>query len=191
MYFLLYLNISIFHLVSAILLLSLNMVLISLTNLSQYWKSSSFSIWLNFFYTYIPATSPLSWARIAVILLSVAITLLLLRNNQISLYHFSNLIWSPSNHPRSGTIIFGMTAYFVWLYTTSAGTVDISSVVSVSIVLILSKISSSVIFNDQSHSDNGLMSISQYCQSILFVCGFYHKVVSKVQWPNHYDVPVV
>ena len=88
-------------------------VTISLTNLSQSGKSSSSFIWLNFFYTYISATSPLSQARIAMILLSDAITLLLLRNNQISLYHSLNLIWLPSNYPRSGTILFGITAYSI------------------------------------------------------------------------------
>ena len=41
MYFLLYLNIFIFHLASAALLLSLNIILISLINLFQFWVSIS------------------------------------------------------------------------------------------------------------------------------------------------------
>ena len=94
-YFLLYLNVSIFHSTSVTLLLLLNMVLISLMNSSQYWKSSSSFIWLGFSCVYITAISLLSQARIAVILLSVVVTLLLLRNNQILLYQSSNFILLP------------------------------------------------------------------------------------------------
>ena len=89
-----YLNVSIFHSASAILLLSLNAILISNT---------------------------------AIILLSITITLLLLGNNHISLHQSSNFIWSPSNYPRSRTMLFGITICTVSLYTASVGAVNISS----------------------------------------------------------------
>ena len=91
------------------------------------------------------------------ILSSVSITLLLLRNNLISLYQSLNFIRSPSNHPESGTIFLGNPAYtFSWPVTAiSAGAVDIS----VSVCL-LSVEASSVILRDSSYSDNA---------SILFI----------------------
>ena len=86
------LNVSIFHSASAALDLLLNVVLISFTNSSQSWVSlSSFSS-LSFFCVYIPATPPLRQARIAVILSSVLLTLLLLRNSLIPLHQSSNFV---------------------------------------------------------------------------------------------------
>ena len=84
----------IFHLVSAAFILLLNVVLISLTNLSQFWVSSSLSSLLSFLYVYIPAIFPLKHARITVILLSVFMILLLLRNNLIPLHHLQ-ILFSP------------------------------------------------------------------------------------------------
>jgi len=81
----------IFYLVSTVFVLSLNVVLISLTNSSQSWVFSSLSSLLSFFCAYIPAIPPLRHARITVILLSVSITLLLLRNNFIPLHHVTTL----------------------------------------------------------------------------------------------------
>ena len=97
-----------------------------------------------------PATSPLSQARIVVILLSVPVTLLLLRNNLIPLPQSSNFILSLLNHSGSGTMFFGM---IVCLFcTASASAVNISSIVSVSVVSF--EVSSLVILNNLSHFDN-------------------------------------
>ena len=81
---------------------------------------------------------------------SVPMTLLLLRNSLISLYQSSNFIWSLSNYPGSGTMFFGIPTS---LFTVSAGTVDIS----VSVCLSLLK-ASSVILRDPSCSDNASIS---------------------------------
>jgi len=52
-----------------------------------------------------------------------------------------------------------MTIYSVWLCTTGVDAVDPSSVVSVSVILVLFKVSSLVIFNDPSHFDNTSISV--------------------------------
>ena len=114
-----------------------------------------------------PAIPPLSQARIAVILLSVIITLLLLRNNHISLYQSLNFIWLLSNHPGSRTILLGITAYSIVLFTTGTSAIDIVSIVSVSVVL--SKVSSSVILNDSNHSDNISILFPQCWSVLLFI----------------------
>ena len=151
------LNVYIFHSASATFILSLNVVLISFTKSSQSWVLDSSSSLLSFCYTYIPATPPLRRARITVILLSVPVTLLLLRNSLIPLHQSSNFIWLLSNHPGSGTMFFGNpVCLYSWLVTAiGASAVDIS----VSICL-LSADASSVILRDPSHSDNA---------SILFI----------------------
>ena len=79
-------NVLIFYSAFAALLLSLKAILISLTNSSQSWVSSSSSNSLIFFYGSISAMLPLSWANTVMILSFIVTTLLLLRNNQISLY---------------------------------------------------------------------------------------------------------
>ena len=123
-----YLKDSILYSVSAIFILLLNVVLISLMKSFQSWVPNSLSSSSSFFYVYMPATPLLRWAKIAVILLSVSITLLLLKNNCISLYQSLNFVWSLSNYPGSSTIFFGIPAYMFSLITTeaSAGTTDIS-----------------------------------------------------------------
>jgi len=80
---------------------------------------------------------------IAVILLSVSITLLFLRNNLIFLYQSSNFVLFPLNHSRLGTMLFIMT---VCLFCAIAGTgaTDILSIYSV----VSSEVSSSVIFSN-------------------------------------------
>ena len=152
------LNISIFHSASAALDLSLNVVLISFMKSSQSWVPSSSSSSSSFFCAYIPATPPLRQARIAVILSSVSMTLLLLRNSRIPLYQSSNFVLSPSNHPGSGTMFFGNPAcLFSWLIPAiGTGAVDIFSIVICS----FSSEVSLVICKDSSCSDNA---------SILFV----------------------
>ena len=91
-------------------------------------------------------------ARIAVILLSVIITLLLLRNNHISLYQSLNFIWLSSNHSRPRTILLGITACSIVFFTASTSAIDIVSIVSISVIL--SKVSSLVILNNSNNSDN-------------------------------------
>ena len=143
-----YLNVLILYLESAALLLSLNAVLISLTKLSQSQMLFFSSTWLIFFYAQIFDMPFLSWASTAVILSSIAITLLLLRNNQISLHQPSNFIWSPLNHPRSRTILFSITTYAILLYTASIDAINISSDNTSSVVLFLSEAYSLVILNN-------------------------------------------
>ena len=77
---------SIFYLVSAIFVLSLNVILISLTNSSQSWVPNSLSSSSSFLYVYMSTILSLRHARITVILLLVSRTLLLLRTNHISLH---------------------------------------------------------------------------------------------------------
>ena len=99
-----------------------------------------------------PATPPLRWARIAVILLSVFMTLLLLRNSLIPLHQSSNFVQSLSNHPGSSTMFFGIPACTFSLIAAGAGATDISvSICSYSLEV------SSVICKDSSHSDNVLI----------------------------------
>ena len=86
------------------------------------------------------------------ILLSVSLTLLLLRNNCISLNQFLNFIQSPLNYPGSSTMFFGVTAYIFSLIAAGASATDIS----VSVCLYLSE-ASSVICKDLSCSDNTLI----------------------------------
>ena len=151
-FFLPCLKVSIFHSASAALDLSLNVVLNSFTNSSQSWVLLSSSNSLSFFCEYIPATFPLRRAKTAVILSSVPLTLLLLRNSLIPLHQSSNLDQSPSNYPRSGTILFGNPAWAFSLAVVApgAGVPDIS----VSVCLCSSVETSSLICRDLSCSDN-------------------------------------
>jgi len=87
------------------------------------------------------------------------VTLLLLKNNWIPLYQSSNFIWSLLDYPKFGTMLFGIIAYAVLLYTTGIGAVNISSDVADSVVLFLSEVYSLVIFNDSNISSNASMSI--------------------------------
>ena len=88
------------------------------------------------------------------ILLLVSITLLLLRNNLISLYQFSNFDQSPSNHPGSGTMFFSNPACTLFTAVSGTGAIDMSSVVVCSY---LSE-ASSMICKDPNHSDNASIS---------------------------------
>jgi len=65
--------------------------------------------------------------KIAMILSSVFMTLLLLRYNRIPLYQSSNFVWFLSNYPRSGTILLGIIACsFMFIIGAGASVVDIS-----------------------------------------------------------------
>ena len=114
---------------------------------------------------YIPTTPSLRRARIAVILSSVSLTLLLLRNNLISLHQFSNFIWSLSNYPGSGTMLLGIPAD---LFTAGVvtGAVDISVSVRLSLVE-----ASLLICKDPSHSDSASISLV-LLELILVPCSF-------------------
>jgi len=90
-----------------------------------------------------------------VILLSVPVTLLLLRNNLISLHWSSNFVLSLLNHPGSRTILFGIPAYLFCMVAGTSAT-DISFMYSV----ISSEAFSSVILNDHNCSDNASISFS-------------------------------
>ena len=90
------------------------------------------------------------------ILLSVPVTLLLLRNSLISLHQSSNFDRSLSNYPGSGTILFGNPANTFPPLSTAmgAGAVDIS----VSVCSYSSVEFPSLICKDPSRTDNASMS---------------------------------
>jgi len=96
-----------------------------------------------------PATLSLSQTRIVVILLSVFITLLLLRNNLTSFHQSSNFILFLSNHLESKILLFSMTTC-LFCTIASASATNILSVYSV----VSSEISSLVILNNSNCSDN-------------------------------------
>ena len=165
------LNISIFHSAFAVLDLSLNVVLISFTKSSQSWVPSSLSSSSSFFCVYIPATPLLKRARIAVILSSVSRTLLLLRNNHIPLHQSSNFIQSPSNHPGSSTIFFGIpTCTFLLIPAVAGAGAD---EISISIHSSLLE-ASSVICKDSSHSDNASISFVLLKLILVSLCSLHY-----------------
>ena len=86
------------------------------------------------------------------ILSSIPVTLLLLRNSLIPLHQSSNFVWLLSNYPGSSTIFLGIPACAFLLFTASAGAVDISVSVCLSLLEAFS-----VILRDSSHSDNALI----------------------------------
>ena len=117
------------------------------------------------------------------ILLFVAITLLLLRNNLISFYQSLNFTLFLLNHIRSRTMLFSNSICSFCIF---AGAVDISFVYSV----VFSKMFS-VIFNDPSCSDNASILYSQclfvllsivYATSILYLPMVKPSIVPVV-WP--------
>ena len=124
----------------------------------------------SFFCAYIPATPPLRRAKIAVILSLVSTTLLLLRNSHIPLHQSSNFVWSPSNHPGSGTIFFGIPAdMFPPISTTiGAGAVDIS----VSVHSLVSLEALSMILRDPSLSDNASKSFVRLELVLFTLCSY-------------------
>ena len=117
---------------------------------------------------------PLSWANTAVILSSVATTLLLLRNNWIPLHQSLNFVLSLSNHLRSRTMLFGIIVYMFSLYTASTGAVDISSVSGIAGSVLLFDTLSLVILNNPNISSNTSI-VSKLCPAVLSVCGLYHN----------------
>ena len=96
------------------------------------------------------------------ILSLLSMTLLLLRYNCIPPYQSSNFIQSLLNHPRSGTILFGIFACALSSTVTGTGISDIS----VSVHLYSSN-ASFLIRKDPSHSDN--VSISSVFLELILV----------------------
>ena len=98
----------------------------------------------------------LKHARIAMILSLVSMTLLLLRNNYISLHQSSNFVQSLSNHSGSRTILLGTVTY-IFLFI-SANATDISLFDH----LFVSSEALFVIFNDPNLSDSASISFVLY-----------------------------
>ena len=118
-----------------------------------------------------PATSLLKRARIAMILSSVSMTLLLLRNNLIPLYQSSNFVWSLSNYPGSSTIFFDIPACTFLLIPTAAGAG--ADDISVSVHLYLFE-ASSVTCKDLSRSDNTSISFVLLELVLVLLCSLYY-----------------
>ena len=114
----------------------------------------------------------LSQANTIVILSSVTTTLLLLRNSYIPLHQSLNFVQSPSNHPGSGTMLFGVLAYIFSLYTT--GAIDIASVSGIAGFVLLFNILSLMILSDPNISSSASIA-SRLCCTVLFICGFYYN----------------
>jgi len=134
-----------------------------------------------------PATSSLRHARIAMILLSVFMTLLSLRNNHIPLHQSSNFVWSPLNHPGSRTVLLDtVTCIFSFV---GAGAADIS----LSDHLFVPSEALFVIFNNPSSSDIISILFVLY-KLILSLHGLHYTyficfpVVTSPNhlWTNHY-----
>ena len=117
---------------------------------------------------------PLSQASTAVILLSAATTLLLLRNSLIPLHQSLNFVLSPSNYPGPGTMFF---VDMFSLCIAGTGAVNISSVSGVAGSVLWFDMLSSVILNNISISSSASI-VSRLCPAVLSVCGFYHTVSS-------------
>ena len=117
---------------------------------------------------------PLSWASTIVILSSVATTLLLLRNNWIPFHQSLNFVLFPSNHPRSGTILFSVVVYMFLLYTADTDAINISFVSSVAGSVLLFNMLSLVILSNPNISSNTSIA-SGLCPAILSVYGLYHN----------------
>ena len=100
----------------------------------------------------------LKHARIAMILSLVSKTLLLLRNNCILLYQSSNFVLSPSNYPRSRTILFGVTVCILSFVIAGTSAADIS--LSDYLFILLEALF--VIFNDPNLSDSASISFVLY-----------------------------
>ena len=115
-----------------------------------------------------PAIPSLRQIRITVILPSVFITLLLLRNNLIPLHQSSNFVLSPLNHLGLGIIFLGNSACLLFFYI-STGAVDISSVYSV-----LFSEASSIIYKNPSYSDN-----------ISILCSWFWLILLSVDYATH------
>ena len=105
--------------------------------------------------------------------------LLLLRNNCILLYWFSNFIWFLSNYSGFRTIFFCVTIFDV--VSVSAASVFALNILlhAISVILVPSKASSSMILNDSNISSSTSISVA-FCLvlSILFIqCLNYNTVL--------------
>ena len=116
-----------------------------------------------------PTTPLLRQARIAVILSSVSMILLLLRNNLIPLHQSLNFVRSLSNYPGSSTMFFGIPACMFSLIAAGTGVPDIF----VSVCLLLLK-AFSVICKDPSFSDNASILFVLLELVLVLLCSFYY-----------------
>ena len=91
------------------------------------------------------------------ILSSVSMTLLLLRNNLIPLHQSLNFIWSLSNHLGSSTIFLGIPACVFSLIATAVAGTGAVDILSVLVCLYLLE-ASSVICKDPSLSNSASIS---------------------------------
>jgi len=114
-----------------------------------------------------------------VILLLVFMTLLLLRYNCIPLYQSLNFVWSLSNYPGSGTMLFSMTAC-MFSFVAGASATDISvSVCSYSFEAF------SMIYRDPSHSNNVFISFVLLELVLVLFCSLYYTCfVQQVTLPS-------
>ena len=127
---------------------------------------------------YIPAIPSLRWAKIAVILSLVSITLLLLKYSYISFYQSSNFIQSLLDYPEFSTIFFGMTTC-MFLFA-GAGAVDIS-------VSTCSLKASFVICKNPSHYDNtSILFVLLELILVLFHSSYYMYFVWQVTLPSFF-----
>ena len=130
---------------------------------------------------YIFATPPLRYVRIAIILSSVSMTLLLLRNNCILPYQSSNFVQFPLNYPRSRTILL-VTITYTFLFIGTC-TTDIS----LSDHLFVCSEAFFMIFNNPSLSDSASLLFVLY-ELILSLCSLHHMCficLLAVTLPNH------
>ena len=105
------------------------------------------------------------------ILLSVLLTLLLLRNNLIPLHQSSNFDQSPSNHPRSSTMFFGNSA---WMFSLTAAAAGAGATdISVSVGSYSSVEASSLIFKNPSRSDSASISFA-LLELVLVPCSLHY-----------------
>jgi len=100
-----------------------------------------------------------------------------LRNNCIPLYQSSNFVQSPSYHPGSGTILFGIAAYLLLFVVAGAGAVDIS----LSDCSYVSSKASFVICKDSSLSDSTSI-LSVHLELILVLLVVYTTHVLFIFW---------
>ena len=95
-------------------------------------------------------------------MLSITITLLLLKNNYMSLYQFLNFICSLLNYFRSKTILFGIYISNV-IYTNVTGVYILNMLLNaVFVVMVSSKVSYLVILNNSSNFFNASILVAQF-----------------------------
>jgi len=105
-----------------------------------------------------------------VILLSVSITLLLLRNNCIPLHQSLNFVLFSLNYSKSETMFLGIIACLFVFVVTGTSVIDI---VLSDYFIVLSKVLF-VIYKDPSHSDSASMSSVLLELILVLLCGLHY-----------------